>query len=101
MVAKEAKTFSQKIRGLIGSPKPYPLLLQTRWGIHTFGMRYAIDVIVVDKENTIVKIKQNLKPNKIFLWNPRYTTVIELPEGTIRKQKLSLRGKIKIELSRQ
>lgn len=101
MKVREADTFLKKLKGLIGSQKLYPLLIRTRWGIHTFGMRCPIDVIVVDKENTIVKIKQNLKPNKIFLWNPRYTTVIELPEGTIRKQKLSLREKIKIELSRQ
>ncbi len=34
--------------------------------IHTFFMRKNIDVIMTDKNNNIIKIYNNLKPNKII-----------------------------------
>lgn len=83
-----------KIKGLLGTNQPYALLLKTRWGIHTFGMHYAIDVIILDKTNKIVNLKQNLKPNQVFVWNPKYDTVLELPEGYIREKKLKIGEKV-------
>ena len=85
-----------KVKGLLGTDKPYALLLKTHWGIHTFGMKYAIDVIILDGANKIVALKQNLKPNRIFLWNPKYEKVVELPSGFIRKNKLILQQKIQL-----
>lgn len=87
---KEARSYWDKTKGLLGSTKPRPLLLRTRWGIHTFGMKYPIDVVVLDETKTIVALKPHLKPNRIFLWNPKYQTVVELPSGLIGKNKLSL-----------
>ena len=34
--------------------------------IHTFFMRKKIDVIMTDKDNNIIKIINNLKPNRII-----------------------------------
>lgn len=74
-----------KVSGLIFAEKPYPVLLITRFGIHTFGMKFPIDVLILDKNNSIVQITENLKPNRIFIWNPIHNTVIELPGGEIKK----------------
>ena len=63
------------------------MLLKTRFGIHTFGMKYTIDVLVLDKQNRVIALKENLKPNRIFLWNFNYETVLELPYGTIKETK--------------
>lgn len=94
---KQAKTPWEKAKGLLGNTKPYPMLLKTRWGIHTFGMRYPIDVVILDEKNNIVKLKQNLQPNRIFLWNPKYKIVLELPNGFISKNKLKTKEKINLE----
>jgi uncharacterized membrane protein (UPF0127 family) len=76
--------------GLLKYKKPVAMLLKTRFGIHTFGMKYSIDVIIVDKKKHIVEMKESLKPNRIFVWNLKYSTVIELPEGTIKKTKTAI-----------
>ncbi|MBA3723280.1 MAG: DUF192 domain-containing protein [Candidatus Levybacteria bacterium] len=81
----EAKSFIDQSLGLLKYPTPTAMLIKTRFGIHTFFMKYAIDVLVLDKENRIVKLKENLKPNVIFIWNPKYDTVVESREGTIKK----------------
>lgn len=75
----EAKTFKAKQEGLIGSDGKTALLLKTRYGLHTFDMKFPIDIAVLGSENTIVKIKRNLKPNRFFFWHPKYSKVIEIP----------------------
>lgn len=65
--------------GLLKEPKGTAMLFKTRWGIHTFFMKYPINVVILDKNMRVVQIKQNLKPNRIFFWNPIYSDIIELP----------------------
>lgn len=83
-----AKTLWQKTKGLLGTKSPYPLLLQTRFGIHTFGMKFPIDILILDNKNKIRAVKENLKPNRLYLWNPKYKRIIELPNHTISSKKI-------------
>ena len=71
--------------GLLKYKTPVAMFLRTHFGIHTFGMQYAIDVLILDSQNSVVAMKENMKPNRIFLWNPKYDTILELPRGTIQK----------------
>ena len=73
-----AHTLWQKTIGLLGKERLFPLIIKTRWGIHTFGMKKPIDVIIVHN-NKVVVLKENLSPQRIFVWNPFYQTVVELP----------------------
>jgi uncharacterized protein len=83
-------------KGLIFTKTPQSALIYTRFGIHTFGMNFALDILILDKHYKIVKLKKNIKPNRIFLWNPLYKTVIELPSGDIQKNNLKTGDTIKI-----
>ena len=83
-------TLLDQFLGLLKHKKPTAMLFKTRFGIHTFGMHYAIDVLILDKENNVVAMKENMLPNKIFLWNPKYETVLELPTETIKIKKINL-----------
>jgi len=85
--AVEVKSFIDRSVGLIDPNKPRTLLFNTRFGIHTFGLSEAIDVLVLDKENKVVSIKESLYPNRIFLWHPSFSTVIELPKRVINETK--------------
>jgi len=76
-----------KIKGLIGKKTPQAIVLNTRFGIHTFLLQFPIDVIILDKNGKIVSLKKRLKPNRIFVWDIRFDTVIELPEGSLEKSK--------------
>ncbi len=89
-----ADSFIKKHLGLLTYDKPRAMILRTRFGIHTFGMRYPIDIIILDKNNRVVKLKKSLKPNRIFLWNPLYPTIIELPPLTLHKTHTSIHNYI-------
>lgn len=95
---KEAGNLREKIIGLIGKEKPASLLIKTRFGIHTFGLKFSIDVLILDKYNNVVAIKKNLKPKRIFVWNPVYEKVLELPEGTINEKGLKVGHKLNLKL---
>src|SRR5258708_15416835 len=94
---KLLKTYAEKSLGLLPAKKAHPVLIKTRYGIHTFGMKYAIDVLVLDNNDKVVKLAKNLKPNRIFLWNPRYNTVAELPVGAINKYNIKLEDRIRLK----
>ncbi|MDE2026615.1 MAG: DUF192 domain-containing protein [Patescibacteria group bacterium] len=72
-------------KGLLGTKSPKPLYFTTRFGIHTFGMQYAIDVVILDNRKIMRKLKSDLSPNQFFFWNPLFSHVVELPSGTIKK----------------
>lgn len=87
--AKEAKTWLQKTLGHIGKTDIQPLLLKTRLGIHTFGVLSPIDIIILDRNNKVVKLTESLKQNSIFFWNPLFNTVVETKAGFIKMHKIS------------
>lgn len=94
--AKKAANLKEKIQGLIGKDKPYALVINTRFGIHTFGLKFPIDVLILNDKNNVVSIKKKLKPNRIFLWNPMYEKVVELPAGTIEEKQIKIKDRIGI-----
>ncbi len=98
LFAKRTKNLKEKIQGLIGKDKSYALIIQTRFGIHTVGLKFPIDVLILNKNNKVMKIKEYLKPNQIFLWNPMYEKVLELPTGTIEKKGIKIRDNINLKL---
>lgn len=82
---KELTSFADKLTGLIGSQKAYPVYFRTRWGIHTFGLKFAIDVLILDSRFQVVKAVAGLRPNRIYFWPVKYQNVVELPAGDIRR----------------
>ena len=80
-----AKTIKDRIIGLLNRKEPEALYLKTRWGIHTFGMRFPIDCVVLDKNWKVVFIRENLLPNRILFWNPKYFRMMELPPRVVGK----------------
>ena len=78
-----ASSVAERTKGLIGVSEPFPLLIRTRWGIHTFGVKFPIDCVVLDKNYRVRSIRRSIVPNRIFIWNPKFPIVIELPDGTV------------------
>lgn len=93
----KATSRKDKSKGLIGTSGTQGLLLETRWGIHTFGMGFFIDVIILNNKNIVVKIKKNLKPSKIFLWNPRHNRVIEIPSHLMKNATVEKEDELKFQ----
>ena len=91
---KEANSLVDLLFGLLRKSNPRSLLFKTRLGIHTFGLKEPIDVIILDKNARVVKLCENLKPNCFFFWNFKYNLVVELPKETIRKSKTKVLDKL-------
>lgn len=82
---RAARTLAEKSEGLLKSGAEEALFLKTRWGVHTFGMRFPMDCLVMDDTMKITALRENLTPGHFFFWNPRYRNVLELPAGTISR----------------
>ena len=66
------------------------IFFKTRFGIHTFGMKKIIDVIVLDNKFKVVSIKK-IPPRRFYFWNIKYNNILETDEG---KYKISPGDKI-------
>lgn len=83
---REANTFFDKFLGLMFKKKiNYCLKLKCN-GIHTFFMKEAIDIILTNKNNEVLYIYKNLKPNRILLPKKNVFYTYELPYGTIKNK---------------
>lgn len=63
-----ARGFFARARGLLASAPPAPgcgLLIPRCAAVHTFGMRYAIDVIFLDHDARVLAIHPALPPWRI------------------------------------
>jgi len=92
------KDFWNKSKGLINSNIPKTIVFYTRFGIHTFGMKYPIDVIVADKKFKVIAISESLKPNRIFLWKKKGNLVIELEKDVILKTQTEINDFLELNL---
>lgn len=87
-----ASSFWEKLCGLLGTDSLAAhtgLLLRNCRAIHMFGMRYAIDLVYVDKEYRIAGLVREIQPwHMSFCLRARHT--IELPAGTIEELSLQI-----------
>lgn len=74
-----------RLRGLLGTEhlsKLHGLVLSPCNSVHSFGMKYSIALICLNKEGVIVGIKPCLKPNRIFFAPKGTYAIAELPVDT-------------------
>jgi uncharacterized membrane protein (UPF0127 family) len=95
--AVHLETHREKMIGLLGKDKAIPIYFKTHFGIHTFGMKFPIDVLILDDTNKVVKKVENLSPNRIFIWSPVYERVLELPSGFIAHRHFNTGDEVTIE----
>ena len=86
-----AKTFKDKLIGLMNKKNiDYGLLIENCKSIHTFFMLESIDVLLLDKNNRILMINRNVKPNKIIIFkNKKRTNILELPSNSSANLKVN------------
>ncbi|KKU15783.1 hypothetical protein A3I34_01475 [Candidatus Jorgensenbacteria bacterium RIFCSPLOWO2_02_FULL_45_12] len=76
------ETIKEKTKGMLAFREPRAVYFETRWGIYTFGMKFAIDIAVLNNGGEIIAIRKNMKPRRLFFWNPKFKKVLELPAGS-------------------
>lgn len=93
---KKLDTWTEKLIGLIGKDKAVAVFFTTRWGIHTFFMKFPIDVVILDKKDSVVFMKEHVGPGRILMWNPIYCRVLELPAGSIKRKEIKMADCVKL-----
>jgi uncharacterized membrane protein (UPF0127 family) len=84
-----AKRFHERCLGLMGRGRLKPgeaLWLIPCRGIHTFGMRFTIDVLFLDRDGCVLRIARRIRPWRLA-WAPRGTrSVVELASGWLAEE---------------
>lgn len=72
------------------------LLIPSCHSVHTWGMRFVIDVVFVDVTWRVVAIYANLAPWRLtpLVWKAH--SVIELPAGTTQRENLLVGDRLQI-----
>lgn len=83
-----ADSFLKRFKGLMfrkSMPSDYALLLSPCNAIHTFSMRFPIDVVYLDRDSRVVYIEKSMQPNKVGKTIKSAVQVLELNSGIAEK----------------
>lgn len=81
-----ADSMLQRLRGYLGRPAPMKgegLLLVPCVGVHMYGLRFALDVVFLDRDGRVVALYPNLTPSERTRWHRDAACALEVPVGTI------------------
>ena len=82
LTAFDSKSRKKGLLGRDSLPEGSALIIAPCQGIHTFSMRFAIDVAFVAKDGRVLKVRQAVPPRRIVV-SLRAFAVIELPAGAL------------------
>ena len=96
--------FDSKSRrtGLLGRdslPEGCALIIAPSQAIHTFSMRFAIDVAFVSRDGRVIKVRQAVPPRRIAV-ALRAFAVIELPAGALERSDTKAGDRLQLEETR-
>ena len=94
-----ADTFVKSLIGLIGRSclkRGRGLWIKPCQSVHTFWMRFPIDVLFLDKEGIVVHFIESMKPFRISKHVLKARSVLELPAGSIRDSDTQLGDHIEV-----
>lgn len=84
---ERAASFAARLRGLLGRKslgEGEALAIEPCTSIHTFFMRFSIDVVFVARDGRAVRAIADLSPWRATRIYPSAALAVELPAGTLR-----------------
>jgi uncharacterized membrane protein (UPF0127 family) len=90
----------KRMRGLLGRShleKDGGLILEPAQSIHTFFMAFAIDVVFLDRDLTVVRVLPNMRPFRASPFVRSARSTIELPPGMIEKTQTRVGDRLRFE----
>jgi uncharacterized protein len=100
-----ADTHWSRLRGLLGtSPSDFRngrgLWIVPCRGVHTWAMRFPIDVVYLDRGRTVIHIERDLKPWRFAPVRMQAASVLELPCQTVAETGTAVGDRIEITLGK-
>jgi uncharacterized membrane protein (UPF0127 family) len=84
---ERAGTFTARLRGLLGRgslAEGEALLIEPCASVHTWFMRFAIDLAFLSRELRVLSAVSGLKPWRVR-WSPRAAMALELRDGALAR----------------
>lgn len=81
-----ANNFFSRLKGLMFVEKIYDgdgMLIEPCNSIHTFFMKFSLDVVFLDKHNKVVQIRRGMKPWRMTSLIFKAVKTLELPAGSL------------------
>jgi uncharacterized membrane protein (UPF0127 family) len=97
---KVADSVVSRLVGLLGKRSLEPdsgVWIVPANSIHTIGMLFTFDLVLIDKDFTVVGLRELVRPFKLTRPNFRAESVIELPAHTIFKSRTEIGDRLVIE----
>jgi uncharacterized membrane protein (UPF0127 family) len=90
-----------RMRGLMGRKRDSFSTGDGLWilpckGVHTLGMRFPIDVVYLSSQKVVVHLEQALPPWRFAPVRLKASSVLELPENTLRTTGTTIGDKLEI-----
>ena len=88
-----ADTGLSRIVGLLGErelPRGDGLLIVPSQGVHTWGMLFPIDVVVLDNDWTVLAVRRRMRQFRMTRVFWRAAAVLELPAGMLEESSTSV-----------
>lgn len=70
-------------------------------GVHTFAMRFPIDVLYLDRNQYVVHLESNLKPWRLGAVRMNAASVLELPQNTLSSTQTAVGDQVEIATGAQ
>ena len=99
---RKADNFLTRLVGLLKRKTLGPeeaLWLMPSKGIHTIGMKFPIDVVFLSRKNIVQSLISGMAPYRISAVHLTSYSVLELPNGTIRKSRTEVGDQLEISLA--
>ena len=80
----------RRMVGLLGTASLEPqcgLLIYPTQAVHTFGMKYPIDLVFLNSKKQVIAARPAVRPNRLTRVYWTAECVLELPENTIASSK--------------
>ena len=83
--------------GLLPDRAMAPLWICPANAVHTVGMLFSFDLVLIDKDFKVVGIRELLRPFRITMPNSKAESVIELPAHSIFRSRTQIGDQLTIE----
>jgi uncharacterized membrane protein (UPF0127 family) len=83
-VVECAERLPDRMRGLLGRdglPEGHALWIRSCGSIHTVGMRFALDLVFLDRRNRVVRVRRNVPPWRFAMGGRGACSVLEVRAG--------------------